>query len=94
MRLALGARCGAGRMPLKGFSIAPGADGAAELTVLKRLYAEQRENFVTDADAAKKLLAVGEKRNGGVEKLDPVDLAAGTSLAIALFNHDAAIMRR
>jgi hypothetical protein len=63
-----------------------------ELKVLKQLYAEQRELFAADADAAKKLLAVGEKRSDA--KLDPLDLAAGTSLSIALFNHDGAIMRR
>jgi hypothetical protein len=66
--------------------------GDRELTVLKRLYAEQRESFIADADAAKKLLAVGEKRSDA--KLDPVELAAGTTLCVALFNHDGAIMRR
>jgi hypothetical protein len=37
-------------------------------------------------------LAVGAKRND--EKLDRSDLAAGTVLSIALFNHDTALMRR
>jgi hypothetical protein len=63
-----------------------------ELVVLKQLYGEQRELFASDADAAKKLLAVGEKPND--EKLDRTELAAGTVLANAIFNHDAAIMRR
>jgi hypothetical protein len=63
-----------------------------EQAVLKKLYAEQRDLFAADPDAAKKLLAVGQKRND--EKLDLADLAAGTVLGIALFSHDAAIMRR
>jgi hypothetical protein len=63
-----------------------------EMTVLKQLYNEQHELFAADAPAAKKLLAVGEKKSD--EKLDPIDLAAGTSLSLALFNHDGAIMRR
>ena len=38
------------------------------------------------------LLAVGETPNDPA--LSPVDLAAGTALAEALFNHDEAVMRR
>jgi hypothetical protein len=63
-----------------------------ELKILKQLYNEQHDLFAADSAAAKKLLAVGEKKND--EKLDPVDLAAGASLSLALFNHDGAIMRR
>jgi hypothetical protein len=63
-----------------------------EVKVLKQLYVEQRDLFAADADAQKKLLAVGAKRND--EKLDRSDLAAGTVLSIALFNHDTALMRR
>jgi len=63
-----------------------------ELVVLKRLYSEQHDLFAADPEAAKKLLNVGQKRND--EKLDRAHLAAGTVLSIALFNHDAAIMRR
>ncbi len=63
-----------------------------ELKVLRQLYTEQRDLFAADADAEKKLLAVGAKQNDG--KLDRADLAAGTVLSIALFNHDTAIMRR
>ena len=63
-----------------------------EMTVLKQMYAEQHELFANDADAAAKLLKVGEKAND--EKLDRADLAAGTVLSIALLNHDAAVMRR
>jgi hypothetical protein len=63
-----------------------------EIAVLKQMYTEQHDLFASDTEAAKKLLAVGEKRND--DKLDRADLAAGTVLSIALFNHDAAIMRR
>jgi mono/diheme cytochrome c family protein len=63
-----------------------------ETAVLGRLYDEQRALFVADPAAAEKLLRVGEKPND--PKLDRADLAAGTVLGIALFNQDAAIMRR
>jgi hypothetical protein len=63
-----------------------------ELKILCRLYNEQHEYFAADPSAIAKLLAVGEKHNE--EKLDRTDLAAGTVLAIALFNHDAAVMNR
>jgi len=63
-----------------------------ELEVLKQMYAEQRALFANEPDAAAKLLKVGEKPNDG--KLDRADVAAGTVLAIAMLNHDAAVMRR
>ncbi|MGB7160760.1 MAG: DUF1553 domain-containing protein [Tepidisphaeraceae bacterium] len=63
-----------------------------ERAVLKRMFTEQRDLFAADADAAKRFLSVGDKRSD--DKLDPADLAAGTALSIALFNHDAAVMRR
>jgi hypothetical protein len=63
-----------------------------ETAVLQRLYDGQRELFAADPAAAEKLLRVGEKPNDA--KLDRADLAAGTVLGIALFNQDAAIMRR
>jgi hypothetical protein len=63
-----------------------------ELTTLKQLYAEQRALFAAETNAAMALLKVGDKLND--EKLERADLAAGTVLAIALFNHDAAVMRR
>jgi hypothetical protein len=75
------------------FSVVTGrAANSRELEVLKRMYAEQRALFTNDPDAATKLLKVGEKPNDG--KLDRADVAAGTVLAIAMFNHDAALMRR
>ena len=64
----------------------------AELAVLKRLFAEQRELFAADPQAAARLLAVGESAND--PSLPPADLAAGTALAEALLNHDDAIMER
>ena len=63
-----------------------------ELSVLKRLLAEQREIFAADPEAAAKLLAVGEATCD--ESLDRTELAAGTALALALLNHDEAVMRR
>ncbi len=65
---------------------------SAESDVLEKLFTEQRELFAADAEAARKLLAVGETKNDG--GLDPIDLAAGTVLAKALLNHDETIMRR
>jgi len=63
-----------------------------ELAILKQLFEEQRELFAADQQAASKLLAEGETANS--PELPPLELAAGTVLAEALFNHDEAIMRR
>jgi hypothetical protein len=60
--------------------------------VLKKLFVEQREIFATNAEAAEKLLTVGETRND--PRLDRADLAAGTVLAETLLNHDESTMRR
>jgi mono/diheme cytochrome c family protein len=65
---------------------------AREAAVLKQLFTEQRGLFAADPPAAAKLLAVGEAKN--VEGLDRVDLAAGAALALALLNHDEAVLRR
>jgi hypothetical protein len=65
---------------------------AKETAILTRLYHEQREIFAQDAPAAVKLIAVGETKTDA--SLDQADLAAGTALALALLNHDEAIMRR
>jgi hypothetical protein len=64
----------------------------AELTILKQMYAEQREIFLNDPDSVKKLLSEGETRNDPA--LDPLELATGTVLAEAMLNHDEAMMRR
>ncbi len=65
---------------------------AKELVVLKKLFAEQHEYFRGDASAVEQLLKMGEAKNDA--KLDPVELAAGTVLAQALFNYDETVMRR
>ena len=63
-----------------------------ELSLLKGLFDEQREIFAKDPKAAEELLGVGEARSD--ESLNKIDLAAGTVLAQAILNHDAAVMRR
>jgi hypothetical protein len=63
-----------------------------EISVLSRLYEEQRALFAADASSAQKLLTAGEAKNDAT--LDAIELAAGTVLAQALLNHDGAIMRR
>jgi hypothetical protein len=63
-----------------------------ELPVLTYLYREQHDLFVADPGAIEKLLGVGVKQNR--TKYDRAELAAGTVLGIALFNHDNAVMRR
>ncbi len=65
---------------------------AREQAVLQQLFTEQRTLFAADRPAAAKLLAVGEAKNDPA--LDAVDLAAGTVLALAILNHDEAILRR
>jgi hypothetical protein len=63
-----------------------------EAVVLKQLYDEQRQLFVSDSQAAEKLLAVGDTKTGS--PLDRADVCAGTVLALALLNHDEALLRR
>ncbi len=63
-----------------------------ELAVLSKLFEEQRAEYAKDKAAAAKLLAVGEAKAD--PKLDPVELAAATQLALAILNHDAAVNRR
>jgi len=65
---------------------------AKEASILKQLFTEQRELFVSDAEAAQKLLSVGEAKNE--VSLNQSDLAAATILAKALLNHDECVMRR
>jgi hypothetical protein len=63
-----------------------------ERAVLLKLYAEQKAAFEADPEAAKKLLAVGERKADPT--LPPADLAAATVLANVLFSHDEAVNRR
>ncbi len=63
-----------------------------ELTILNQTYREQRELFQGDAQAAARLLIIGEAANDPT--VDPIDLAATTIVGTALLNHDEAIMRR
>jgi hypothetical protein len=63
-----------------------------ELAILRRLFAEQRQMFAGNNDAAAKLLAVGESKSNS--SLDRIDLAAATIVAQAILNHDAAVMQR
>jgi hypothetical protein len=63
-----------------------------ETAILVRLFEEQRSLFAEDAAAATKLLAFGETQAD--PKLPVADLAAGTVLALAILNHDEAVMRR
>jgi len=65
---------------------------AKELSVLKKLFAEQRELFARDEEAAKRLLALGEAKADG--QLSAIDLAAATIVAETLLNHDATVMKR
>jgi hypothetical protein len=63
-----------------------------ERAVLAKLYADQRAAFARDEAAAKKLLAVGEKKPDAA--LPVADLAAAAVVANVLLNHDEAVTRR
>jgi hypothetical protein len=68
------------------------AANGKEAVVLKAIFEEQRAEYLKDKAAAAKLLAVGETKAD--PKLDPVELAAATQLALAILNHDGAVNRR
>jgi hypothetical protein len=63
-----------------------------ETAVLVQLFEEQRALFAADPMAAAKLLAVGDGKCDPT--MNPVDLAAAATLALAILNHDDAVMRR
>jgi len=65
---------------------------AKEEAVLTDLFREQRTLFMTDPQAAAKFLAVGQTKSD--RSFNAADLAAGAVLALAIFNHDEAVMRR
>jgi hypothetical protein len=59
---------------------------------LRNLFTEQRTHFTAEPGAAQKLLTYGETKTDPA--LPPADLAAATTVALALLNHDEAVMRR
>jgi hypothetical protein len=63
-----------------------------ERTILAKLFEEEASIFASDPKAAEKLLAVGDSKTDAA--LKPTDLAAATSVALTILNHDAAVMRR
>jgi hypothetical protein len=65
---------------------------AKELPIAVQLYREQHELFSKETSAAQKLLNFGETKSDPA--LPPADLAAATTLGLALLNHDDALMRR
>ncbi|NRA95026.1 MAG: DUF1553 domain-containing protein [Planctomycetes bacterium] len=75
-----------------GFLLCTGKEAdEKQVGVLSKLLGSQREHYKKDADAAKKLLAVGAAKID--EKLDKSELAAWTAVASALLNLDASIHR-
>ncbi|MBM3823911.1 MAG: DUF1553 domain-containing protein [Verrucomicrobia bacterium] len=64
----------------------------SERAVLVRMFEEQRAAFTEDPDSAARLLSVGDSANDPALSL--ADLAAGTMVAKAILNHDAAVMKR
>jgi hypothetical protein len=63
-----------------------------EVTVLARQLTKQLDAFRRDAEAVKKLLSVGEKRND--DKLGKAELAAYATTASLLFNLDEVITKQ
>ena len=63
-----------------------------ELKTLLEMYREQREEFAANSNAAEAILKSGESKRD--DALATADLAAYTVVAIALLNHDEALMRR
>ncbi len=63
-----------------------------ELGVLEQLFDEQHALFAAHPAEAEKLLLVGEMKAGPA--IAPIELAAGTVLAQALFSYDDVVMRR
>jgi len=74
-------RCATGRRPT-----------ARELPILTRTFDEQRTHFASEPSGAQKLVVFGETKSDPSIAL--ADLAAATTLALALLNHDEALMRR
>jgi hypothetical protein len=64
---------------------------AEELAVLKKIYDAQLAHYRSNAEAATKLLSVGESARD--DKLDPIDLAAWTTVASTILNLDETITK-
>jgi hypothetical protein len=64
----------------------------SEIQVLARHLTKQRDTFKRDAEAVKKLLSVGEKRND--DKLDKAELAAYATTASLLLNLDEVVTKQ
>ena len=62
-----------------------------ELSILQNTYDSAHESFISDREAAEKLLKVGEFRSDN--SLDPVELAAWTVLAHQVLNLDEVITK-
>ena len=67
------------------------APRAAELTVLVNAYERSKADFASDPAAAAELLKVGATRSP--ETLDPIELAALTSVASTILNLDETVMK-
>lgn len=65
---------------------------ARELSVLERLYADQRETFAADKEAVSKYLSTGEFKEP--EGIDRVEIAAMAIVAQAVMNLDDYLMKR
>ena len=63
-----------------------------ETAVLRQLFAEQKDFYAKDADAAQKILATGESKWD--ETLPQADFAATTMLVNAVMNFDEFVMER
>jgi hypothetical protein len=63
-----------------------------ERAILAKLFDEEAAAFAADPKAAAKVLSVGDGKTGA--SLKPAELAAATSVALTILNHDAAVMRR
>ena len=65
---------------------------AKESPILEQLFDEQRALFAREPSSALKLLGFGDSKPA--PEIAPADLAAATSLALAILNHDDALLRR
>jgi hypothetical protein len=65
---------------------------SSELDLIERLYTEQKSIFASNQQETLKLLLVGDKAND--PGLNPVELAANSVVASALFNFDETIIKR